>query len=268
MTHSLDKKMRLSFTQIIEAQLLELRSSELQQIRAIMKTGDQKDLLAYLEQNGWKEFKKGRYSKVYSRNNSPYIIKVMGDSLDMKGDPRMRGALQWLRYSQKNHLSNPYLPKVYYVQTMEGTPSQGEDMRIYLIVMEKLERVQQDDYKKVLMSGKTSQERAYTAASMLIHDTLSKRHMDTRRLNTTAMLLLWEYVTKNMSDEEKSAYEVNTRDISSVFEEAVAFGFPLALAMKLVDKMNYKGSFNDLHDENVMKRPGTGELVINDPFVG
>ena len=233
--------MRLSFTQIIEAQLLELRSSELQQIRDIMRDGSVKDLYVYLSQNEWYEIDSGVYSRVLSKAGSPYIIKMLSSGLDMRNMEHARGALQWLRYSQKNHLSNPHLPKVYYIQTMK----MDDGKTIYLIVVETLQRVGEDGYMNAMLSGKDVRERAYIAASLLIHDTVRHRGA----LSDTAMKLVSDYITEQGIDYDINYYP--DESIRWVFEDAVDAGFPLAETMELVDDA---GGYNDLHSENGKRR--------------
>jgi hypothetical protein len=276
--------------------LLELKSSELQQLQTIMKDGSSTvvDVLTYLNNNGWNRLAGGAYSNVFTKSGSPYIIKLMSEGLDMRNLSHYRQALQWLRYSQKNYLSNPHLPKVYYIQTMQtdiphdmrnkidtdmrsktGSVNKTEisnniqteaasSSTVYLVVMERLEVIGQAGYTRVLQQGDL-RERAYMAASLLRYQTLDDDHQDTFKLYQMAKRIITQYVWEQNPDMEPRS--LVWQDIKDVYKEAVSSGHTLAQALQLLDKVSTTAIPKDLHDENMMMR-ADGTLVINDPFVG
>ena len=90
-----------------------------------------------LIEKGWVPTGKSSfYSSVFKNPNSPFIIKILHEGQEMR-NPFTRCALQWLRYSNKNYESNIYLPRVYYIQTIQEPVPNG--LTRYIAVMETIE---------------------------------------------------------------------------------------------------------------------------------
>jgi hypothetical protein len=197
---------------------------------------------------------------VYSNPSSPYVIKFLKEGVSMRDHKDNRCQLNWLRYSNKNWMSNPHLPRVYYTKTAreknrddEYTGNTG-----YMIVMERLGTVMNayqgmDDEKRdtlasLLMHTMTGEPESF----MPFIDADPESDEDPRDVED-----------RYFDDRYKQSREVHRQQLEGGDFQLLAQTFQL-----LHDMLRKSGCHTDLHSDNIMVRPGTNELVINDPFEG
>lgn len=220
--------------------LNELKASELDDMRQMLDSGE--DVFGWLKSNGWRKIgERSRNSHVLANPSSPYIIKILKESKMMRGRPEVRCGVQWLRYCNKNWQSNPHLPRVYYVQT--APDPEWRNATMYLAVMERLDEF---DVER-LYAGMDDRQRAQMAAFMWVLVNALGRD---------------QVMPPNASLGLLDAIERNAKRVAA--ENA---DHPLMQAKQAIMKiMAGSGCMDDLHAENVMMRPGSGELVISDPL--
>jgi hypothetical protein len=258
--------------------LFELLADELTYMRTKLKTvRSSHEIFGWLEDNGWKRIgdMHTSYSRVYSKPSSPWIVKVLVEGRNMRGDPSMRCGLQWMRYAQKNHTTNPHLPKVAYVQTIDT-----EEGTAYLAVVEKLEESDANTLLRPLLDMPDGAEKAYYAASLVM---LGKAQY---QYTVDAMLPYYLSMEGNLDrlHDEFAERGYDSRSYSmdalkkairpdhifrEILRDALNAGYPLANAIaKARNLADAGGCGTDFHGGNVMIRPGTNDVVMTDPVTG
>ena len=238
--------------------LFELQHAELGELRSVLSGGiyGLDEIVNWLGQRGWERIGDPytSYSQVFGRDDSSWVIKVLVKGEDMRTDAATRCGLQWLRKSQK--ASNPHYPRVAYIQSVGRLSSKwGDDHRFdrrsYVAVMERLDEVNPSDVFDV---EHLDAKEALLYMSVLWHFDIGwDRRMDHLVLELDAEVDLGMVAS--------SVPEL----MEEVFQYAVQVGYPFAVAV--ADALSL-GCETDLHLGNVMRRRGTGELVITDPVVG
>lgn len=243
--------------------LTELKQSTLTDLRRIFKSGRFEQVGYWLASNGWKtdEAHEGYYSKVYLNPQSNLVIKMLKQGLAMREMDEMRCQLNWLRYANKNWQDNPHLPRVHYIQTAQEKDIDHEDTGNtgYLVVMERLEKAR-DPY-----AGMSDEDRDDFASMLSVH-----MHGEPHEY--------MPYIEQPKDDWTMTPQEYELAHHSrlmgrgrSTYQRQLGGGKyqQLAQALEAMDKMRRRfGCHGDLHSGNVMLRPGTNELVVNDPFEG
>jgi len=88
-------------------QITELSGSELRQIRNLETIPSPGDLQQLLIDQGMELIASGSYSQVYGHSGSSWVVKVIGQPLNMSNENERCG-VQWLRYCNKNWNTNTH----------------------------------------------------------------------------------------------------------------------------------------------------------------
>ena len=250
----------LSESILIEAQLNELKSSQLDELKKVFDQGRFERVDHWLDENGWEQLGEGSFSMAYSNPSSPYVIKFLKEGLSMRDNSENRCQLNWLRYSNKNWMSNPHLPRVYYIKT--AREKNWDDAYTgdtgYMVVMERLGKVM-NAYQGM------DDEKRDTLASLLSHSMAGEPE------SYMPFIAADPESDENPRDVENRYFDARYRQSRDVHRQQQQSGDFQQLAQTfqmMQDMLRNSGCHSDLHDENIMVRPGTNELVVNDPFIG
>lgn len=260
--------------------LLELQVRELEELRRKDEVQDSSEIFLWLSDNGWRRIgdQYTSYSNVYGKADSQWIIKVLRQGKDMRNSPAARCGLQWLRYAQKNWITNPHLPKVSFVKTIKVMDGDV----IYVAVIEKLEEIDENEALSPILDMEDGREKSYYAASLarlgfMEYDILAKAMYFSWIEDPNNLAYVMQYVPEEERNNAKEIQRILFNNIRlrasnmypEVMDKAIQMRHPLALAVnKALTLSNDSGCDLDMHRGNIMKRPGTGELVITDPVHG
>ncbi len=260
----------------------ELQQREIEHLRTA-KHGSKLD--DYLTQNGWNELTYGAtaYSNVWEKSGSKWIIKILRQSVEPT--PAFKCAVQWLRWAQKNHHTNPHVPVVAYVKTVPGEFEEGE--RAYMAVMERLIDSDSYDWEP---SGNRREDTFMVACQYYLglSGTLkwTEESLDTVFMDiiaevggTDEIIKATKYMghTSDFDGSESSEEYLRWLSVMSrktdirpnLARRMVRYGafkgHPLS---KVISTIMDMGCRLDFHSGNVMVRPGTNTLVITDPVAG
>lgn len=231
----------------IRKPIKEMKQAELQAMRDVMKSGG--DVNQWLLDNNWSLIDRGKYSKVYENSNSPFIIKaLLGRGLTInKKSLRLRCALSWMRFSQKNFHKNKHLPRIYYVQTYTKpkTNRYGTNKTRYFVVMEKLQSSKGVQWEQIF-STLDDIVAVYFMSIYLFNDIWGpEKGIELPQLiQTKHQMSIPNFVKKNATE----GHELST---VSLYVKAIQSSFDCV---------------NDLHFGNILMRGNVP--VINDPFLG
>ena len=254
-----------------ESILTELKHSELENLVATIDAGE--NIYEWMQINGWADIGDSgtSYSNVYGKSSSPWVIKVLRNAAAMQGDENSRCGLQWLRLANKNHGSNPHLPKVAFVKSIKSDDYAGGG-RTYIAVMEKLVPAKKINWRKGF--GINTKLDAHHAATLLRLDVARAGDEDLEKENIETVLNFYPALNDKVSNAHGvRGYRMNHWEIKQaiewhdVFGKAVNDGYPLAVALNYALNLGEHCRM-DLHVYNTMARPGTGDLVITDPVHG
>lgn len=283
-------------------QLFERRLDELTDVGGIEKYTSE-ELEYELMQKGWKVISDDSYySNVFGKDSSPWVVKILRNPKLVRpmsdgglGDSAQNFvcAMKWYRYCLQNWESNPHIPRIPFVKTLD----EGDGSRSYVVLIEKLKAIDLSTYK-----WKSDEQVANIATWSFLHnlDFYTDRPagmsaaVDMTIIESILRLIPNKVVLKSLFDMFASGGRQNfapALDDDQIYswlasripghESAMGmminagmaitnkFGNPLAQAYTDIKAMSgANGCLMDLHDENIMVRPSTNELVITDPVQG
>lgn len=218
----------------------EISKQEKQKIDKI-KTVSYYQVSDKLEKLGFREIDSGAYSSVYAKKNSKYVIK-----LSRNEDLCYLTFVEWV-LKQKN---NPYLPKIFMLKTYRD--QNGKKMVITAI--EKLRRFKIDSFSDDIVSINLWKKRHLPMLAFL---SLNMKE-NTRYLFRNEFIKTYDSHFKITYDFD---YTPIIKEYSKRFEPSLMAKTINKIKTQLMGACEY-----DLHQGNIMYRPGKNELVIIDPL--
>ena len=281
-------------------QLFERRLDELQEIgdTSNMTAGQLRDELA---ENGWDEVgTESRYSRVYGKESSPWVIKVLRYGIFNLGksdtNTNFMCAMQWYRYCLNNWENNPHVPRIPFVKTLLEDDNDRQT-RTYVVMIEELEPFNPRTYQwrrddlvdNLMMFGmmrwvnELDSWHNETDTPVIIATALCMLPRD-KQVEFLEMLIHTgefhaEYEASSIGDEEWCHHMAADMIASGhdrwkyllvdwAMEVAKDMKHPLAMLMAHIHGTLSGGCKLDIHEGNFMVRPSTNELVITDPVQG
>lgn len=197
------------------------------------------DIINFLEKRGYKLIGSGFYSLVFAKPNSKYVIKLskIYDGCYLK----------FVDYVLKQK-RNPYLPKILFLRTYNDRNKR----KLFVTAIEKLKRF----YAIEKMNLWTVRDLPKLAWLSLI----------TRHVQPYFREEFWDIYRQI----DNSSYIANRSEIIDQYAKKFKSSL-MARTYEQIKKelVNSKtGCGFDIHDNNIMYRPGKNELVFTDPING
>jgi len=259
---------------------------------------NRQELIFRLRDNNWKPIgTDSAYSDVYGKAGSPWAIKILRVSESGRSNTKFQCAMQWYRYCLKNWQSNPHIPQIAFVKTLVDPTEKGGNFRNYVVMMELLENFDERNWQ----TGDPMHDMVMLALLIDFHGSALARNTngpeELVEPIAAALKAIPERNALNYHDDRTTGFDgrhfaqdaeqgsdewyrgiatsmANTSDprwlrqlAREIYVTAIKNGNKLAQTIQMVKGLEGECSV-DLHGNNVMTRPSTGELVITDPVRG
>jgi hypothetical protein len=213
------------------------------------------NIIYKLRENGWSKIGEGSFGTVLTHPNEDYVLKIFKDSCyDM-----------FLRFLER-HQNNPHIVKVHRILIQPNYNS--EDVGI--VAIEKLERINRSQWRETIAENFGYYLNNIPNISKKSFDNIVDSFAEKVKKTKTAENSFYKNEIKNGNSisYHRSIIAQNERQIRRIdfFIENYLPLLRTIYDLSVYLELNEKHCRLDLHKNNYMIRPSTGEIVITDPI--